>query len=105
MMDLNKFGSSYLLYKESVRDRVIALGGYASPEWFETQDERLTRAYNLGEPVDFIAETLAHFGRHAAIRKTKTPRQLAARVVRVEPGASIEDVRSDLADIVRRSAS
>lgn len=83
MANLDRFGSTYLLYKETVRDRVIALGGYASPEWFETQNERLRRAYDLGEPVDFIADTLAHFGKYAAVKPTKTPRQLAKRIVRV----------------------
>ena len=83
MTNLDKFGGPYLLYKETVRDRVIALGGYASPEWFETQSDRIAGAYMLGEPVDFLAGTLAHFGKYAAIKPTKTPRQLAKRVVRV----------------------
>jgi hypothetical protein len=83
MANLDRFGSSYLLYKETVRDRVIALGGYASPEWFETQCDRIAGAYMLGEPVDFIADTLAHFGKYAAVKPTKTPRQLATRVVKV----------------------
>ena len=80
---MTKFAGTYLNYREEVRDLVIKQDGYAGPKWFETQAQRIIAAYDLGEPVEFLADTLAQFGRHAKIGPTKTPRQLAKRVVRV----------------------
>jgi len=82
-MNIRKFGSSYLLYRETVRDLVCEAGAYVSPEWFETQHDRIGAAYNLGEPVEMIADTIAAFGKGAMVRRSKTPRQLAVRTVKV----------------------
>ena len=82
-MNLAKFGSTYLLYRETVRDLVCKAGAYVSPEWFESQYGRIGVAYNLGEPVGMIAATISEFGRGAMARPAKTPRQLAVRVVKV----------------------
>lgn len=81
--DLNTFGGPFILYADTVRNLVVKAGAYPSPEWFKTQMGRIGAAYNLGEPVEIIAETIAIFGKAAMARRTKTPRQLALRVTKV----------------------
>ena len=85
-MDLSTFGGPFLLYADTVRNLTISAGGYPSPEWFKTQMPRIGAAYDLGEPVEMIAATIAIFGKAAMVRKPKTARQLAVRVVEVRHG-------------------
>lgn len=84
-MDLRKFCGPFLLYADTVRNLVIKANAYHSPEWFASQLGRIGRAYSLDEPVEMIAATISAFGKGAMIRRTKTPRQMATRIVKV-PG-------------------
>jgi hypothetical protein len=81
-MKMTKFGGTFLNYQDAVRNLVIAADAYPSPDWFKTQMKRIATAYDLGEPVEWCAETIAAFGKGAMVRKTKTPRDLAIRVVK-----------------------
>lgn len=80
---MTSFGGTFIHYKASVADALIERKCYVSPEWFREQTSKLLFAYDLGEPVSVIADTLALFSLGA--RKPKTARQIAVRVVRV-PG-------------------
>jgi len=80
-MNLTKFGGPYINYADTVRSLVIEAGAYPSPEWFKGQTHRIAAAYDIGEPVEMCAATIAEFGRHYR-PKQKTPAQLAVRRVR-----------------------
>jgi hypothetical protein len=44
---------------------------------------KIARAYDMGEPVGFVAPEIKLFCEAATVRKTKTPRASALRVVRI----------------------
>lgn len=74
------FAGTFIAYKALVADELVKRYRYPSPEWLDGQMARLMAAYDLGEPAELIAETLAMFALGA--RKAKTPLQLAVRHVR-----------------------
>jgi hypothetical protein len=80
---MTKFGGTFLNYQDTVRNLVIAANAYPSADWFKTQMKRIAAAYDLGEPAEWCAETISAFGKGAMVRKTKTPRESAVRIVKV----------------------
>lgn len=50
-------------------------------DFLRSQDARITAAFDMGEPIWMIADEMKLRHQMTSIRATKTPRQLAARVV------------------------
>lgn len=68
----------FVFYKSNVVEAlgvpVAAVAPYAA---------RIGRAFDMGEPVWMVADEIALRLEFASIRRTKTPRELAARVVQI----------------------
>lgn len=80
---MQKFAGPFIAYQSEIRGALVDRNAYVSVEWFQSQMPRVAKAYDLGEPVWMIADTLAFFAQGVAASRTKSPRALAQRVVRV----------------------
>jgi len=69
---------SFTIYMQAIHT-----GVKAPSEFVRSRLGRIQRAYDIGEPVQFVIEEIQLLWDMRPIPKTKTPRQLAARVTRV----------------------
>lgn len=68
---------SFSVYMQALHNTVRA-----PADFIRSKIARIGRAFDMGEPVSFMTEELQFLYDHRPIT-TKTPRQLAQRVVRV----------------------
>lgn len=84
---------SFAVYMQAIYNSVNC-----PAEFIRQHVDRIGRAYDMGEPIKLICNEMQLRYDHRP-QRTKTPRQLAKRVVKVGPAAAIDAICDDLAEI------
>lgn len=69
----------------TVYSQAIANETRLTHEFLSANARRIERAFDMGEPIWMVAAELRLVAETAPVRPTKTPRDLAIRVVRAAP--------------------
>jgi len=71
----------FYLWKDEVLKAVTAAGKLPDRDWFERQQWRVARAYDLGETIADCADFIGAFGEgeihNRLLRRTRSPRSYA----------------------------
>lgn len=75
--------ASYLIYRQVVISAMYRDGYKREDSWFRKHNDKFNRAFNHGEPAWMLIDELKLIADHDSIRRTKTPREMALRVVTI----------------------